>query len=99
MDARRDALAGAAEWITAVESLGRDTNGLVATVGRIRAQPGAGNVIPGSCELSLDVRHAEDGARATALAAMLDAARLIAGRRGLDSSMGHTSRSAVRRDE
>jgi allantoate deiminase len=85
MDARRDALAGAAEWITAVESLARDTNGLVATVGRIRAQPGAGNVIPGSCELSLDVRHAEDGARATALAAMLDAARLIAGRRGLDS--------------
>lgn len=85
MSARRDALVGAAEWMTTVESIARETNGLVATVGRIHARPGAGNVIPGSCELSLDVRHAEDAARTTAVAVILDAARLIAGRRGLDA--------------
>jgi allantoate deiminase len=84
MSARRDALAGAAEWMTAVESIARDRKGLVATVGRIDAQPGVSNVIAGSCELSLDVRHAEDGVRTTAVAVMLDAARLIAERRGLD---------------
>ena len=45
--ARRDALAGAAEWIVAVERRGAGTPGLVATVGRIEAQPGATNVIAG----------------------------------------------------
>jgi allantoate deiminase len=85
MSARRDALVGAAEWMTTVESIARETNGLVATVGRIHARPGAVNVIPGGCELSLDVRHAEDAARTTAVAVILDAARLIAGRRGLDA--------------
>ena len=35
MPARRDAVAGAAEWIAAVEGLARRTPGLVATVGRL----------------------------------------------------------------
>jgi allantoate deiminase len=85
MNARRDALAGAAEWITRVEQLARGTNGLVATVGRIHAAPGASNVIPGSCEVSLDVRHATDDTRTAAVAAALDQARAIASMRGLDA--------------
>jgi allantoate deiminase len=84
MPARRDALAGAAEWIGRVEGLARDTRGLVATVGRIKAVPGAANVIVGSCEASLDVRHEDDAARAGAVAMLLDEARRIASRRGLD---------------
>ena len=68
----------------AVESLARDTRGLVATVGRIEAVPGAANVIAGSCELSLDVRHADDAARVAAVVTLLDEARRIASRRGLD---------------
>ena len=47
MHLRADALAGAAEWICAVESTARDCDGLVATVGRIEVSPNAGNVIPG----------------------------------------------------
>ena len=47
MHLRHDALAGAAEWITAVERHAQTTPGLVATVGRIEALPGATNVIPG----------------------------------------------------
>ena len=84
MHARRDALAGAAEWIGQVERLARGTSGLVATVGRITAVPGAANVIVGTCEVSLDVRHRDDAARGAAVATLLEEARRIAVRRGLD---------------
>ncbi len=56
---RRDALAAAAEWIAEVERYANRTPGLVATVGRIEARPGAGNVIAGECLATLDVRHAD----------------------------------------
>ena len=84
MRTRRDALAGAAEWIAAVEREANATAGLVATVGRAHVEPGAGNVIPGRCELSLDVRHAEDGIRKTAAEQLARAARDIAARRKLE---------------
>ena len=45
---RRDALCAAAELILAVEATGRETAGLVATVGELDARPGAGNVVPGA---------------------------------------------------
>jgi hydantoinase/carbamoylase family amidase len=63
MALRRDALGAAAEWILEVETLARETDGLVATVGEIAIEPGAGNVIPGRVELTLDLRHAEDSVR------------------------------------
>jgi allantoate deiminase len=84
MQSRRDALAGAAEWITAVEREAANTQGLVATVGRAHVEPGAGNVIPGRCELSLDARHADDATRKTAVDHLARAARDIASRRKLD---------------
>jgi allantoate deiminase len=87
MDLRRDALAAAAEWILAVEALGRSTDGLVATVGDARVRPGAGNVIPGYVELSLDVRHARDDERETAVAALRERARAIAAARGLTAAV------------
>jgi len=83
MHLRHDALAGAAEWILAVEHLAGGVPGLVATVGRIAAKPGAGNVVPGEVETSLDVRHADDATRGRAVDALLDSARRIAARRGL----------------
>ena len=84
MDARRDALAAAAEWIVAVEAIANDVSALVATVGRIEAVPGATNVIAGRCEASLDVRHPRDDVRADAVARMLERARQIASRRQID---------------
>ena len=84
MNARRDALAGAAEWIGAVEQHAQRTTGLVATVGRIDVHPGATNVIAGMCHASLDVRHAEDGTRAASVKTLIDAAREIGTRRGLE---------------
>lgn len=83
MRLRQDALAGAAEWIGAIEREACGMEGLVATVGRIEAEPGAANVIPGRVRASLDVRHANDSVRKRALARLLDAAGEIASRRGL----------------
>jgi allantoate deiminase len=60
MDLRHDALCAAAEFVLAVETLARSVPGLVATVGQLRVQPGASNVVPGHVELSLDIRHADD---------------------------------------
>src|SRR5262249_40943000 len=45
MNSRLDAVAAAAEWIGCVEAEARSTKGLVATTGRIDADPGAANVI------------------------------------------------------
>ena len=83
MAMRRDALAGAAEWISSVERDTAGTPGLVATVGRIQVEPGATNVIPGRCRVSLDVRHADDTTRSSARDRFHAAAREIAARRGL----------------
>ena len=83
MAARRDALAGAAEWIGTVEREAVATAGLVATVGRIEAEPGATNVISGRCRVSLDLRHPDDAMRGVSRDRLHRAAREIASRRGL----------------
>lgn len=83
MTLRQDALTGAAEWILSVERLAIATEGLVATNGKLQVEPGAGNVIAGACDVSLDVRHASDRARNGAVASLLACARDMANRRKL----------------
>ena len=57
MDLRRDALLAAARFVQAVNEEAVAMEGpQVATVGRIRALPGAPNVIPGEVVLSLEIR-------------------------------------------
>lgn len=57
MNRRRDALLSAAELVLAVNRVATALPGRqVATVGRIRAAPGAPNVIPGKVMLSLEIR-------------------------------------------
>lgn len=63
MAGRRDALCAAAEFVLEAEAAARGESGSVATVGEISVLPGAGNVIPGEVELSLDVRHGDDAIR------------------------------------
>src|SRR5687768_11384048 len=77
MKLRRDALAAAAECTLAVERLARAQPGLVGTVGRIEAKPGAINVIPGEVQFSVDVRSPEDAAREQAVAAVRTEIALI----------------------
>ncbi len=57
MNRRRDAMISAAQLTLAVNKVATSMEGRqVATVGRIRAEPGAPNVIPGRVVLSLEVR-------------------------------------------
>jgi allantoate deiminase len=81
MRGRRDALCAAAEWVGAVEALALDTDALVATVGELVVEPGAGNVIPGRATLTLDLRHGEDAARTAARERLRTAAKEVAARR------------------
>ena len=83
MDARRDALCAAAEWVLAAEALARDRPGLVATVGRLEVDPGARNVIPGEARLSLDVRHGSDAVRREAIADLRGEAQRVAAARAV----------------
>jgi acetylornithine deacetylase/succinyl-diaminopimelate desuccinylase-like protein len=56
MEARRDALAAAAEYVLRVREAAAAVDGAVATVGEVHVEPGAANVIPGRVRLSVDVR-------------------------------------------
>lgn len=57
MNARQDALLAAAKFIIAVNEIATSFVGAqVATVGRISAEPGAPNVIPGKVVSSLEIR-------------------------------------------
>jgi N-carbamoyl-L-amino-acid hydrolase len=57
MNARQDALLAASKFIIAVNEVANSFDGAqVATVGRISAEPGAPNVIPGKVITSLEIR-------------------------------------------
>jgi allantoate deiminase len=83
MHLRHDAIAAAAEWIVAVEDYAASHQPIVATVGRVEAAPGAGNVIAGQVTASLDLRHADDAARRTSVTAILQLAEKAAIKRGV----------------
>jgi len=60
MNQRRDALLGGARLVEAVNRVANSLSGSqVATVGRIQAEPGAPNVIPGRVTLSIEIRALE----------------------------------------
>jgi len=85
MGLRRDPGPAAAEAILAVERIcGGVERGLVGTVGRIAALPGAFNVIPGAIELSLDIRAETSSARDAAVVQITREIEAIVARRGLD---------------
>jgi allantoate deiminase len=84
MNARHDAACAAAEWVLAVEAAARAEPGLVSTVGRLEARPGAPNVVPGTAIASLDVRHAEDAVREAAVSSLRAEARRIGAARGVE---------------
>src|SRR3954447_17502293 len=83
MALRRDALVAAAEWVVAVEHHARSHEGLVATVGELRVEPGASNVIPARAAASLDVRHLDDAAREAAVGALRERAEAVGAARGV----------------
>jgi allantoate deiminase len=85
MAMRHDAFAGAAEMALALETIarGNPSDGLVGTVGRLEALPGAVNIIPGRVVFTVDVRALTDGVRIGAVERFLGESRRIANERGL----------------
>ncbi|MGA7481179.1 MAG: allantoate amidohydrolase [Bradyrhizobium sp.] len=91
MALRRDALAGAAECIAAIEQLCRaDDGGLVGTVGYLHAMPGATNVIPGQAHFTIDMRAPTDTHRNRAVTEMVRQIEAIAKRRKLELQLDVT---------
>src|SRR2546428_1580518 len=85
MELRRDAMAGAAAMIQAVESIARSLGApAVATVGKIRAEPDQINVVPGRVGFTVDLRHADPGARRALEERTRSLCRTIAAERGLE---------------
>jgi allantoate deiminase len=87
MPMRRDALAGLAEIIGAVERIGTRRSDTVATVGVAQVQPGAINVIPARVDFTLDARAPEDAVRHAMVRDIRSAAEAIAARRNLELSI------------
>jgi allantoate deiminase len=85
MPMRRDALAGAAEFITAVESYALTQNGaIVATTGTIRVHDGATNVIAGKVTCSLDLRSGDSQLLSAAYAHIQQLAESISHKRNIE---------------
>ncbi|WFU30803.1 allantoate amidohydrolase [Bradyrhizobium brasilense] len=96
MKLRRDALAGAAECIVAIEQFCRsDEQGLVGTVGYVNAMPGATNVIPGKVSFTMDIRSQNDTHRKRVVADIVRQIEAIAKRRdlALQIDVTHENRS------
>jgi allantoate deiminase/N-carbamoyl-L-amino-acid hydrolase len=86
MQLRRDAAAAAAELLLAVERRCSGIAGLVGTVGQLQVPGGAVNVIPGRCELSVDIRADRDEARESAVTDLLAESDRIRTARKVDIS-------------
>jgi N-carbamoyl-L-amino-acid hydrolase len=82
MGLRRDALAGSADVVLALESQWQDGGG-VGTVGRLRVLPNATNVVPGAVELLAEMRSVDASRLAAARHAFAENVRRIADRRDL----------------
>lgn len=83
MNRRRDALLAASELALAVNRIASTMPGTqVATVGRMRAEPGAPNVIPGRVQMSLEIRDLVAEKMQTVFQAIEAEAKRIAGIRG-----------------
>jgi allantoate deiminase/N-carbamoyl-L-amino-acid hydrolase len=92
MTLRHDAAAAAAEIVLAVERRCAAAPGLVGTVGQLDVPYGLINVIPGRCELSLDVRATDDATRDAAITDINAAIDEITKRRGVTAAIAEIAR-------
>jgi allantoate deiminase len=84
MHDRSDALQAAARMIIAVEKIANKIgSNTVATVGRIRCEPGQANVVPGAVTFSLDIRNADKTILDSTVATINQTVKNICDERGL----------------
>jgi allantoate deiminase len=95
MRLRKDALAAAAEMALALESVAASHEPAVGTVGVLRPDPGAANVVPGAVDFTVDFRSPSN----ETLAAMDVAIRArfgeIGARRGVELALTPYARAAA----
>jgi beta-ureidopropionase / N-carbamoyl-L-amino-acid hydrolase len=94
MARRRDA-AAAAELVLYVERRCAQEPALVGTVGQLFVPNGATNIIPGRCELTLDIRAGDDAARDAAVSDVAAEIARIAARRGVSIESREVQRTAT----
>ncbi len=95
MARRHDAAAAAAELVLHVERRCAQAPTLVGTVGQLAVPNGAINIIPGRCELTLDVRAADDATRDAAVDDIMAEIGRIAARRGVGIESREVQRTAA----
>lgn len=97
MALRKDAAAAAAEIVLYVEQrcAQAPAHSLVGTVGQLQVPNGSVNVIPGACQLSLDIRAADDATRLAAVADILAAIEAICQRRSIGFALHPTMSAAA----
>ncbi len=88
MDVRKDALLGASRLVDRINHIALDhgPDGRT-TVGTFRIHPGSRNVIPGSVELSVDMRHPDAEALASMAVALQNAVDAVCAEIGLDGAL------------
>lgn len=88
MHYRHDALLGASELALAIEQAAIDAgHSTVATVGNLTAKPGVMNVVPGYCELLVDIRGIHVEARESVFVALQQQMEKVAQKRGLEMEL------------
>ncbi|MFI5339505.1 MAG: Zn-dependent hydrolase [Candidatus Methylomirabilales bacterium] len=86
MGMRKDALAGAAEIVLALERIATEAGESVGTVGQLVNQPNHANVVPGHVEMTVEFRSIFPERIGAVRARFLEAMPEIAQRRGLEAS-------------
>ena len=91
MARRTDALAAASEFVLDVERVARNVTeqspSAVGTVGRLAVSPNAPNVVPGSVELTLDVRDVEYASMETIFERAAESLGRLERERGVSTSL------------
>ena len=87
MEGRADAFLGAAEIALALETAAKGQAIAVGTVGEVRVRPGAKNVVPGECVISIDVRAPEQRRINAVMDQLKSAIAKVEQTRGLKTSL------------
>jgi allantoate deiminase len=92
MALRKDALAASAEMVLAMEEIAQAHPDAVGTVGVLKPEPGATNVVPGAVSFTIDFRAPLDETVASMNAAVQSRFAAIAARRGVSLAIEPYSR-------
>lgn len=95
MDRRRDAAAAVAELILFAEHRAAQDGDSVATVGMLQVPNGSINVVPGTCQFSLDMRAPTNAQRDALAQDVLAKLAEICERRGVRHTLEETMRAAA----